>query len=60
VNVLELLFPTGADGVAVPLLVTEDVAIGFVVVQVRVPLVQLLPPEAMVQEEEAGVRVPDI
>jgi hypothetical protein len=40
-------------------LVTAEVPIGFVVVQVKV-WVQLLPPEAMVQEEDEGVRVPDI
>ena len=56
----ELLLPDGAEGVALPLLVTAEVATGLVVVQVKVELVQLLAPEAMVQEEEAGVRVPDM
>ncbi len=51
--------PLGAAGVAPPLLVTAEVPNGFVVVQVRV-WVQLLAPEAMVQAEAAGVRVPDI
>ena len=39
--------------------VIDDVAIGFVVVQVMLTL-QLLAPEAMVQVGEAGVRVPVI
>jgi hypothetical protein len=60
VNVDELLFPVGEAGVAVPLLVTAEVATGLVVVQVRVPLVQLLAPIAIVQVEDAGVRVPDM
>jgi len=60
VNVEELLFPLGEAGVAPPLLVTAEVATGFVVVQVRVELVQLLAPTEIVQEEEAGSRVPDI
>jgi len=52
-----MLFP----GLGVPVgLVTADVATGLAVVQVR-SLVQLLPPEAMVQEVVGpGVRVPDI
>jgi len=60
VNVDELLLPDGEAGVAVPLFVTAEVATGFVVVQVRVPLVQLLAPIAIVQVDEVGVRVPDI
>ena len=60
VNVDELLFPVGEAGVAPPLLVTAEVPRGFVVVQVKVELVQLFPPEAIVQEDEGGVRVPDI
>jgi hypothetical protein len=58
VNVDELLLPLGEEGVAVPLLVTAEVAMGFVVVQVSVPLVQLEAPAAIVQEDEDGVRVP--
>ena len=59
-KVEELLLPLGEDGVAVPLLVTAEVAIGLVVVQVKVPLVQLEPLAAMVQVEDAGVSVPVI
>ena len=54
------MLPDGEDGVAEPLLVTAEVATGLVVVQVKVELVQLLDPAAMVQEEEMGVRVPDM
>jgi hypothetical protein len=43
----------------IPDAVTADVATGFVVLQVRVTL-QLLAPDAIVQEEFAGVRVPVI
>ena len=56
----ELLFPLGEDGVAVPLFVTAEVPTGFVVVQVKVPLVQLEALGAMVQEDDEGRRVPDI
>ena len=56
----ELLFPVGDVGVADPLLVTEEVAIGFVVVQVNIGLVQLLDPIAMVHEDVSGVKVPVI
>ena len=42
-----------------PVAVTAEVPIGLVVVQVRVVL-QLLAPAVIVQEEVAGVRVPDI
>jgi len=38
--------------------VTAETATGLVVAQLRVTL-QVLAPAAMVQEEEAGVRVPD-
>jgi hypothetical protein len=60
VNVDELLFPDGPAGVAVPLLVTADVPTGFVVVQVRVPLVQDVPLRGIVHVDVAGVRVPDM
>ena len=59
-KVEEPLFPETEEGVAVPLLVTAEVPIGLVVVQVRRALVQLEPPAEMVQEDEEGVRVPDI
>jgi hypothetical protein len=51
-------FPPGEEGVAEPLLVTAVVLTGLVTFQVRVLLVQLEAPEAIVQEEEAGVSVP--
>jgi hypothetical protein len=55
------LFPVGEAGVAVPLLVTAEVATGLVVVQVRVGfVVQVSELTAMVQVEDAGVRVPDV
>ena len=56
----ELLLPDGDAGVVteVSLLVMAEVPIGFVVVQVRSGLVQLLAPEAMVHELDAGVNVP--
>lgn len=54
---------TGVFGAEAPellvLLVTAEVATGFVVFQVK-SMLQLLPPSAIVQEEAPGVRVPDI
>ena len=43
----------------IPLAVTAEVPCGLVVLQVKVTL-QLLAPEAITQEGDAGVRVPDI
>ena len=60
VNAEELLLPETDAGVAVPLLVTAEVAIGLVVVQLSVPLVQLEPPLDIVQLEDAGESVPVI
>ncbi len=54
------MFPLGELGVAVPLLVTEEVKTEPVVVQVRALLVQLLAPCAIVQEEDVGVSEPDM
>jgi hypothetical protein len=53
------LVPEFPFTLVIPVAVTTDVATGFVVVQVRFTL-QLLAPEAMVQEGEAEVRVPDM
>jgi hypothetical protein len=53
------LVPEFPFTLVIPVAVTADVATGFVVVQVRFTL-QLLAPEAMVQEGEAEVRVPDM
>ena len=47
------LFPEVYD------LMTEELTAGLVTFQEKLML-QLLAPEAMTQEEEAGVRVPDI
>ena len=58
VNSWDPLFPFAGLGVPVGL-VTAEVPTGFVVVQDKV-FVQLFCPEAMVQEEDEGVRVPDI
>jgi hypothetical protein len=61
INADELLFPVGPAGVAPPLLVTIDMETGLVVVQVRVGfVVQVSELTAMVQVEDAGVRVPDM
>ena len=46
--------------VAVPLLVIAEVETGLAVVQVRVPLTQLPTPTEIVQDEDAGNKVPDI
>lgn len=53
---LEPLFPFAVLGVPVGL-VTAEVPMGFVVVQLKV-CVQLFDPDAMVQVEDVGVRVP--
>jgi hypothetical protein len=59
VKVLEPEFPLNGLGVPVKL-VTAEVPIGFVVLQVKVGVVQLVCPDAIVQDPTDGLRLPVI